>query len=220
MATTASPISIYFTDGAQPESSSAESATQASSIHTQFALRERYDFMWDNASQRDAQTGMVQGSRGYQVDTKTEYLYDNGEWRFALSYAEYNKTAVQSIPNVTETSIINMSLVTGASTDATFTTVNGATGAITITNPGVYALSLVVGMSGALGTTNYAAFRPDTTGTAPPMSLSAFNAGSTTVSVPFLRTTVPNYLFYPRMYQSGGAAANTLYAILRIGRLG
>lgn len=220
MATTAAPISIYFTDPAQPGSSENESATQASSIHAQFAMRERYDFTWANDAERAAQTGMVQGSRGYQLNTKTEYLFDNGSWRLALSYAEYNQSSVQQIPNGVETSFTNLTFVPGASTDSTFTSVSPINGAITIVNPGVYALSLVVGMTGGVGSIHYAAFRPDTTGSQPPLSGSGFNAGSATVGLPFLRTTVPNYVLHPRMYQSSGANSPTLYVILRIGRLG
>lgn len=214
-----SPDNIVKWTKDDPASIVQESQAQGDSIQAALSKRERFDFVWANSSERTAQTGMIQGSRGYQFDTKTEYLYDNSSWRIGLSYAEYDQGSAQSIPNITETSLTNLSVVSTATTDTTFVVV-AAGGSITLVNPGVYSLSLVVGMSGGTGTTNYAAFRPDTTGSQPPLSLSSFNAGSSTVALPFLRTTISNYVLYPRMYQSSGASSSTLYVILRVGRLG
>lgn len=215
-----SPDAIAMWDNGDPASIVQESQTQGASVQSALSKRERFDFVWANSAERTGQTGMVQGSRGYQIDTKTEYLYDNSNWRLALSYGEYNQGSPQSIPNAVETSLTGLTIVPTSSTDSTFVSVNSVTGAITIVTPGVYSLSLVIGMSGGVGATSYAAFRPDTTGTLPPLSGAGFNAGGATVALPFLRTTVANYQLHPRMYQSSGGPSSTLYTILRVGRLG
>lgn len=217
---TTSPDSIAKLTNAGPADLVIQSQTQGDSVQAAFSKRMRYTYVWPTSSERTAQTGMVQGSTGYQVDTKTEYIYDNSNWRLALSYGEYSDSG-QSIANATEVTLTGMTNVSAATTDTVFVTVNSGTGVITIVTPGIYALSLTVGMaSSSLGSTNYAALRPDNTGTLPPLSLSGFNAGAATVALPFLRTTISNYVIYPRMYHTNGASVAVSYAILRVGRLG
>lgn len=214
-----SPDNIAAWTNQDPASIVQESQTQAASIQAALAKRQRYDYVWPTSAERTAQTGMTQGSRGYQVDTKTEYLYDNSNWRLAVSYGEWSRVSGFSVPNASETTLTGLSIDTGLSTDTTFVTVNSGTGVITLVNPGVYAMSLTIGSLSSLGSTNYGAIRPDNTGSLPPISLSGFTAGATTVSVPFYRTASSNVTLYPRMYQSGGGSATTSYIILRIGRL-
>ncbi len=220
MVSPTTPDNISRWTAADPSSIVQESNTQGDSIQLALLKRMRYTYVWANSAARTAQTGMTQGSLGYQVDTKTEYIYDNSTWRLALSYGEYERSSAQSIPNTTETTLTSVTIDAANTTDTVFATVNSGTGVITLVNPGIYSLSLTVGMSGGLGATSYAALRPDNTGTLPPLSLSGFNASASTVALPFLRTTITNYTIYPRMYQSSGGASNTAYTILRIGRLG
>jgi hypothetical protein len=53
----------------------------AASMQAALAIRSRYDFVWTNVGDRNAQTGMVDGSRGYQIDTGYDYKYNGTSWR-------------------------------------------------------------------------------------------------------------------------------------------
>ncbi len=72
--------SVDYPDGSSSGLASAF-ATFATAIANLFKKRERFDFTWANSSERTGQTGMIQGSRGYQEDTKAEYAYDGSTWR-------------------------------------------------------------------------------------------------------------------------------------------
>lgn len=217
---TTTPDSIAKVTNEGPASLVQMSQAMGDSVQAAFLKRMRYDYVWVNSAARTAQTGMTQSSRGYQLDTKTEYIYDNSNWRIALSYGEWTQGSAQSIPNVNETILTGLTLSASASTDSTFVNVNNSTGVITFINPGIYAMSLTIGITGSSGTVHYGSIRPDTTTTLPPISLSPFTAGATTVAVPFLRVPVANYQLWPIMYHSGGSGQTTAYVILRIGRLG
>jgi len=80
MATT-TPDSVYFplaTDAIAPLHT--VFANLASSTQTALNKRQRFTFVWANSAARTAQTGMVAGSTGYQVDTKDEYTYTGSAW--------------------------------------------------------------------------------------------------------------------------------------------
>lgn len=219
MASTAAPISIYFTDTSQPESSENESATQASSIHTQFALRERYDFVWANQAERDAQTGMVQSSRGYQADTKTEYIFEGGTWRLALPYVEYSVASQSLANNAYDPISTSMAVNTGMSTSTTFTSLTS--GRITLVDPGIYSLSLLVSILQGNGAGYSGGFVVITKDLAHAdfVSISPFVSGVGHAVVPFFRTAVPNTILYLWALQSTGLTVNYT-ATLRVGRLG
>lgn len=138
-----SPDNIYVHDGSAPASIVTESQTQGASIQAALNKRERYDFVWANSAERTAQTGMVQGSRGYQVDTKSEYIYDNSTWRLALSHAEFTSqiTLANGGPNLLGTFTLDAT----KTTDTTFISPS-TSGILIINNPGVYAVSTVTAM--------------------------------------------------------------------------
>lgn len=220
MATT-SPDGIGYITTADNVTPSVESSAQATTIQTAFNFRQRYEFVWANAAARTGQTGMTNGSSGYQVDTKSEYIYDIGAWRLRTPYAEYAAT-VQSIPNGTNTAVSNFSLVSANTTDSTFTSVT--TNAITLVQPGVYSLSLTVGIV-ASGTGGTVAFSSNVGGTAV-ISVSSFVSFAgvpiTTCVVPFYRTAAANSVIYMFIAQNSGSSQNTTTPLptLRIGRLG
>lgn len=57
------PLSGYINDAIDP-------------INDWAALRMRYDAVWANATDMGAALGMIEGSRGYRVDTKIEMRYN------------------------------------------------------------------------------------------------------------------------------------------------
>jgi hypothetical protein len=144
MAEATTPDAIAKWTGSDPVSLVQESQTQAASIQAALDKRERFDYVWADQSARTAQTGMVQGSRGYQVDTRTEYTYDNSAWRRNVMFAEYNHPT-QSIPSGVVTAVTGLTINASASTDLTFTSV--AAGYIQHRDLGVYTLSWIASSS-------------------------------------------------------------------------
>jgi hypothetical protein len=114
-------------------------------VQTALNKHQRFDFVWANDTERNAQLGMVQGSRGYQIDVETEWLYDIQSWVLATAHAEW--TFSTSIPNDTVTNIGTMTFDSTMSTSSSMTTTstNGGTGQIVIMNPGLYAYTYTRG---------------------------------------------------------------------------
>lgn len=80
---TTSPDNIFFPDVSSPASEITNLSTMAASIQTALGFRTRFDFVWPTITERTAQTGMVDGSRGYQIDTGYDYRYNGTVWRNA-----------------------------------------------------------------------------------------------------------------------------------------
>lgn len=76
-----SPDNIFFPDVSSPASEITNLSTMAASIQTALGFRTRFDFVWPTITERTAQTGMVDGSRGYQIDTGFDYKYNGTVWR-------------------------------------------------------------------------------------------------------------------------------------------
>jgi len=143
---TTSPDTIFYEDGATGYSDATNAAMQATSIQAAFNKRQGYNFVWATQSDRTAQTGMSQGSTGYQLDTKSEYIYDNSAWRLKIPHAEY--TSSQGVPNATLTLLGTMTVQSGFSTDTSFAPSTGtANGGITLARPGVYAATNTVNLN-------------------------------------------------------------------------
>ena len=136
-----SPDNIPKWTGDDPVSLVQESQTQGSAIQAALDKRQRYDFKWDDAGDRTAQTGMLQGSRGYQIDTKTDYIYDNSNWRLQVPYALYTYTTQSISTSATWTLLGTSAYDSGLSTDSTFVTTS-ANGKFTVVNPGLYSVSM------------------------------------------------------------------------------
>lgn len=228
MPTTASPISIYFTDPSQPGSSENESATQASSIHNQFALRERYDFQWANDAERQAQTGMVQGSRGYQSNTRSEYLFDSAAWRLAVPHTEWTFTsAANAAGGVNPVGPFQIDAATSTSQNQAAASSTPKSGQIIIADPGVYAYSATLGSVGSpapgfSGRTFLDLSYSSDTSLAPPIvnrTSIAVGEDRGTITVPNLRTTIPNQPIFLSYFHSNSTTIS-VSGRARLTRLG
>lgn len=90
---------VYWTTAPiDPASLVAESAAQATSIQNALLTRQGQYYRWTNAAARTAQTGMVYGSKGFQVDTGAEYLYDGANWKL---WTKATTAFTPSLTNVT-----------------------------------------------------------------------------------------------------------------------
>jgi hypothetical protein len=200
-----------------PTSIVQESQTQGDSIQAALDKRQRYDYVWADSAARTAQTGMVQGSRGYQVDTKSEYLYDSSAWRLAVPYAEYTK-GVQAINSGVYTQLGGWTQVAASTTDTTFTSISATGGILTIVNPGVYSVSVVSGYAGSSPAGSFTTITPDLA------HLSWYDIGGYIQSIgttgSFIRTTASNQTVYLWTFQASGGAVNITFGTLRVIRLG
>lgn len=226
MGTTASPISIYFSDTSKPNSMENESSLQASSIHAQFALRERYDFQWANDAERNGQTGMAQGSRGYQVNTKTEYLYDANAWRLAVPHSEWTFSTADLWNGVVRPmETLSIDNATSTSTNQATTSTTPRSGQIIIVDPGIYAYSATMGTIGAIAFTGRTftelSYSSDPANAASIVNRTSIPPGEdrVTISVPNLRTTVPNQPVYLSIYHSNTSPVK-MSGRIRLTRLG
>lgn len=142
--------SVYVHDGTAAADPVAISAAEGSSVANLFKKRERFDFTWANAAERGSQTGMVSFSRGIQEDTKTEYVYDGGQWRLASPYIELS-AGNQSFGAGNYLAQTGWSVDATRSTDTALVTVSG--GVFTFVRAGIYMISC---------TTNFDVFNAST----------------------------------------------------------
>lgn len=200
-------------------------ASQAQGDSTQYALnnRQRYDFVWPTSAERIAQLGMVQGSRGYQVNTKSEYLYDNSNWRLAIPYAEFNFPA-KSMPAMggVYTPLGQAAIITASSTSTTFVTAPVGQGQFMITDPGVYGFSVYGSQPSGVGLAGQSAviISSAAAGTGTQYSRGYFSGGNGTMApMPFFYVTTANTVVHVAAYNDT-ATPRDVAAILRIGRFG
>lgn len=66
------PLETVFANLAQSTQNALTAVNDQLQIHT---------FRWANAGERTAQTGMVAGDVGYQIDKSTNYIYTGSTWR-------------------------------------------------------------------------------------------------------------------------------------------
>lgn len=214
-----SPDSIYYPDISAAQNQPGYMGTHATSVQVALSARQRYTYVWANATARTAQAGMTEGSVGYQLDTKTEYKYENGVWRLATPHAEFTSTT--TVNNTTTTQLGTFTLDSTRSTSTNFVT-PGGTGFVNIADPGIYSVSSFSStadgtpMSGRsfldLATT------ADDSGILQRISINVGeNAGS--ISMPNLRTVASPTSLYFKMYQTTGAS-RSIPTRIRITRLG
>lgn len=216
MATIALPNSesVFYADGTTTYSAAAISSAEASSVAALMARRQRFDYYWATATQRTAQSGMNQGSRGYQVDTKTEYLYDNSAWRLATPYIEFDGGS-QAIPGTgTPTGLTGWSVNGTNSTDTTIVTVSGQV--LTFVRPGLYSLMVTASIS-AIGTTPYMTITEDLAGNNH-VSIGPFVVPVGTISIPNYRVSAANTPLY--LWAANTVASNVTQRKVRITRIG
>lgn len=139
MATT-SPDNIYFpsaTDQIAPLET--VFATQASSVQTALSRRQRYDYVWANATARNNQTGMLTGATGIQADTLIEYVYMKDEWTPSPLLLSF--TSTRSVNASSETDMTPWAFSGSLSNTASSKWHTVSTNLVTLNTPGVYSLS-------------------------------------------------------------------------------
>lgn len=214
MVQSTSPDAIAMWDNGDPTSIVQESQTQGASIQAALSKRERFDFVWANSSERTGQTGMVQGSRGYQVDTKSEYIYDNSAWRLALSHAEF--TASVSIPNASGSLCGVFTLDPTTTTNSTFV-VPGTTGVLIVADPGIYAVSTHTSIAAAATGRSFVNLGVG----GPEAQRVSITVGEDigSLAMPNVRTITTNVQLSFNIFQTTGATRNTTTRA-RITRMG
>lgn len=216
MASVTSPDSIVQWTNSDPASLVAESEAQAASIQAALLKRMRFDFVWADATERAAQTGMVQGSRGYQIDSRSEYLYDNSTWRLAIPHAEFTASKSVASGGSDSTLVGTFSLVGASTSDSTFAVPNGD-GTIRLVNPGLYSFSANLDFQTPTMTTRtFAEFR---TGGIFLSRESIINESLASPVLPNLWIESSNFDISVRAYQASGGS-RTVDTRLRVTRLG
>lgn len=214
-----SPDNIFYPDTSAAQNQAAYMATHSSSVQSALSARQRYTYVWANDSARNSQLGMTTGSTGYQLDTKTEYKYENGFWRLATPYAEF-MSANKTITSDGYSTLGDITINSGLSTSTTFAT--SSANVITFTDPGIYSISAFTVASVAagsafvmLGTSTQA-----TTNFAFQISRGPFaNDNVNMLVMPFYRTTAPGSSIY--FYVAKPTTQSiAFYSTIRIGRLG
>lgn len=216
-----SPDSIYFSDTTTTMDPNAISAAQATSVQAALALRQRFEFVWANAAARTSQAGMAAGSTGYQIDTRSEYIYESSIWRLKTPHAEYTIAPV-SVPNNTFTLQGALTLVAAASTSSTFAVPNGNS-SFRIVDPGIYAISVLVYMGANY--TQLMFIELSTTSTSSPANRvmrgdMVPSEDSFYLSMPNLYVATANTNYYFLMYQLTGGTITPSSIKFRVTRIG
>lgn len=198
------------------------SQAQGDSIDAQLALRERYDFVWASQAERTAQTGMTQGSRGYQVDVKAEYIYDNSLWRLAFGY--YEGTSTSGTTTTATASYITSFTESSSTTDSNMVIGNtGGATAVTFLQVGLYSICLIgkESSNAACGGQSQLVISSANTfaNSAGRISNNLFGGAlMSTCVLPYYRVTAANTSLYFYFYNEAGANRN-INATVSIGRL-
>ena len=220
MVNTTSPDNIPMWQLSDAASLTQESQTQGAAIQAAFNKRMRSTYVWPTSAERTAQTGMVQGSLGYQVDTRSEYKYNGSAWALALPYAQINGGSTVS-PDSAFTAAASLTIDTSSSTDTTF--VSASSNQVILVNPGVYSMTFVgrdvnslgaSGISQAMISTNSSA-----SVAADRVAVGYFN-GTILATAPLIyNTTSSNVSLYFFFYNQAGAS-RTFNSLIRLARLG
>lgn len=216
--------SVYIHDGTGSADPVAISAAEGSSIANLMKNRERFDYTWADTTERTAQTGMVQGSRGYQEDTKTEYIYDNSAWRLSLPYAEYT-TTVSNVPDGIAVLLGTYVIDSAQSTDSSML-IMPSTGIIRFVNAGIYSVQSHTQLRNS-GDTTWAAVTARSfidlgLLSTDPIHRSMVGAGEDQISfsMPNLRVPANNTDYQHTIFKTNGNSTTLVKTRLRIARLG
>lgn len=191
-------------------------AVHASSVQTALSKRQRFSYVWANDAARTAQTGMTEGSTAYQIDTKTEYQYENGVWRLATPHVEM--TASASVP-VASPTLAGTFTIDNARTSAPTMATPFSNGVINVSLPGIYAVSTRTLLTAAATNRTFIEGFDDTAG----LGLSRVSIGvgedEGTLSVPNAYIIVANTKLRFNIFQQTGATriVSTRLRITRIG---
>lgn len=193
-------------------------------VADEIALRSRMNFDWADGVEMAAQTKMVEGSRGFRRDTKTEFIYSLGQWRLATPHVEFTANN-GNFPNNTLQYVGIFARDDVQSTDPEMVTIP-ANGILQFTNPGVYAVSTVTAMRNAADT----AYAAATGRTFLDLSTVANEANIQRVTIPVgedrgsmavpnLRITVANQRIYFQIFRNVADEGGRFTTRARITRL-
>jgi hypothetical protein len=198
---TTSPDNIFYADGTTPASLATITAAMATSVQDALDFREAHSFSWTDQTSRNAQTGMVAGDIGYQIDNATYYRYSGSAWAiWAKAETAYSPTFVNftaSSASFTYSISGGRVFVTGKATCSTTL----PTGSISLTTPSDYAISMtnfanspasVVGIGGvddASTSTDYPLSVRTVSGTS--VAVVATNAASTYATLVATSSAIP-----------------------------
>jgi len=190
--------SIYYADGTTPASLADITAAMATSVQNALLFREMHSFSWANATERGAQTGMIVGDIGYQIDNLVYYRYDGTAWRiWHKAPAAYTPTFTAFTPSATSfvySIASGVVRITGRATCGTTL----PTGSITFTTPANFnidltsvsaSISAIIGTGGVDAATDHPlGFRVTSAST---VSAVAFNAAGTYLTVVATSAAIP-----------------------------
>jgi len=209
---------IWYADTSSPLDIAETSATQATSVENALNLRSRYDFSWNNLSERNAQQGMINGSIGFQIDTRSDYIYFNGSWQLKTPHAEFTASFTGTTGGPVGVGIFAYD--PAPSTSSTFV-VPGVNGQLVIVDPGVYAISSVSSTGGATAFTGRTFLDLTKIPNAGDQQRVSITPGEDrgSLSKANLRTTTANSGIYIQMYMTvaGSTTVNTRVFVTRIG---
>lgn len=131
---TTSPDSIYYADGTTPASIATITAAIATSVQNALNVRETKSYSWADETSRNAQTGMVAGEIGYQVDTDIYYIYSGSAWRVWAKQPTAYTPAFTGLP-LTSSSFVYSIAGGVVNVTGTATASGAATGAISFSLP-------------------------------------------------------------------------------------
>lgn len=214
-----SPDNIYYPDISAAQNQPGYMGTHATSVQVALSARQRYTYVWANATARNSQTGMTEGSVGYQLDTRTEYQYENGSWRLATPHIEFTATATATNGVVTLAGTFSIDTTVSSSTLMATAASNGV---ITLTDPGIYAISTLSAIAGTVPVTGRSFLDLATTSNDTGLLIrSSINVGEDkgSISMPNLRVTGSGVTLYFKLFQTSGAdrSMSTRARITRIG---
>jgi len=158
---------------------------------------------------------MRQGDDGYQLDTKTQWEYDNGSWRLALPYAEFTQSSMSVSANTyTAWNGVTINSAASTATDMAVAT----TGGFILTNPGIYSLLIQGGSSGwAANNSNFLNMTLDSAHTSS-LVIGMAGAGVAQAAMPFYRATAANTKIY--CWVNSATALSGFTGIVKVGRVG
>jgi len=192
------PDSIYYADGTTPASLADITAAMATSVQNSLNLREAHNFSWADSTAKTAQTGMVTGDIGYQIDTSVFYIYNGTTWKiWAKAPASYTPAFVgftASASSFVYSIASGVVQITGKATlssavTATMTISTPAGFNIDTTTLGAAVIASQIGFGGVDGATDHPLGVRVSTSTA--VALSAFNAAGTYATVVNTAAAIP-----------------------------
>lgn len=215
---------IWYADSLTPYSAETISSQEATTLADLMSRRERYAYEWANAGARSAEIGMRQGSLGYQVDTRSEYIYDGGAWRLSFAYFEGNGTSSSTATGSTN-GAGSGSAITIDNTNSTDTSfITASTSQVRFNRAGIYSINLAskeTGSNACTGQSQVVISENPLFSNVPGRLANGMFSGALMANavLPFYPVATPGSLLYFHFYNDSGAN-RTVASKVTIGRLG